>query len=76
MHNEVVVDMRSIKLPEAVVAIFFLAGSGLQFERARDAARDTRARFVREFGGGSLVPLLRLDLHGGPDGKTAFTLAV
>jgi hypothetical protein len=75
MHNEVVVDVRSIKLPEAVVAVFFLAGSGLQFEQARDAARDIHARFVREFGvGGYMVPLLQLDLHGGPDGKTAFTL--
>lgn len=72
MYGQVVVDVRSVQLPESIIGIFFLAGAGLQFEQARDAARDVHTRFEEEFG--IAPPLLQLDLRP-RDRRTAFTLA-
>lgn len=74
-HNEVVVDMRSVEPPRSIAAVFYLAGRGEAFERERETARNFHANFLREFGDriGNTVPLLQLDLYGGPDGKTPFT---
>ena len=71
-HNEVVIDTRSVmaQLPGAVQAFFYLTGSTSDDV---NLARGVQGGFLREYGlSPERVPLLRLDLWGGEDGRTPF----
>jgi hypothetical protein len=73
-HNEVVVDLRSVtrSLPGAVLAVFYLSNSPLS---EVSHAMSVHRAFLRAYGheAAGQIPLLALDLGGGPNGTAAFS---